>query len=189
MGATREEGMTHQDVQAAIDRIDRRVRMAHARDPWGGATYLRDYYQKCADQRALAAQLFPALDTSDGWRAIMARVVPHQDQYLAVLLAQPEIPSEWAFWWGYLVGNRDIMRHHVLEPIWAFEWGFLIGDREQMLHLVTESEAAYCWGHYIGDRDIVRARVTDPYWIDQWQKYVEPGPAYSSQWRRKEPKE
>ncbi len=40
------------------------------------------------------------------------------------------VTSEWAFYWGRDIGDREIMRERVTESKWAYFWARQIGDRE-----------------------------------------------------------
>lgn len=83
------------------------------------------------------------------------------------------IPSEWAFYWGLYIGDREVMRDRVVDSRWAYCWGMDIGDREVMRDRVVDSKWAYKWGYYIGDRKIMRDRVVDSEWAKLWEINVE----------------
>jgi hypothetical protein len=83
-----------------------------------------------------------------------------------------EFPSRWAFWWGFHVGDREIMRDKVTESEWAYTWARYIGDREIMRDRVTESEWAYKWALRFGDRELMRDRVTESEWASCWARDI-----------------
>lgn len=45
---------------------------------------------------------------------------------------------------------------------WAYNWGYKIGDREIMRPKVTECEWVYWWIRNIGDKDTMLGRINDP---------------------------
>jgi len=79
------------------------------------------------------------------------------------------IPSMWAYYWGFYVGDRNIMMKRVTDPEWAYYWALDIGDRNIMMKRITNPKWAYLWIKNIGNEEIMRKRMSKSEW-SYWQK-------------------
>jgi len=101
------------------------------------------------DMRLLGIQLFPELETliraPDNCFSIILQSInikkPLRDRFFDL----ESIPSEVAYKWAIVIGNKGIMLDHIKESLWALQWARYIGDTGTMALRITRVEDAREW--------------------------------------------
>lgn len=120
-------------------------------------------------------------------------VTVESDATLLSYLNTETLSSDDAFMWGYVIGNKDIMKNYINESS-LVNWVKYVypEDRERAFALLTNENVLCDWGVELGDRDVIRPsivssncafawalnipeeraamkpRITEPVWIEAW---------------------
>jgi hypothetical protein len=85
------------------------------------------------EQRQLAIKLFGHLDPGlssiitdedNCFKDIFKHLLKYRNEVLGII-KDIEIPSEWAYWWAYHIGDHDIMIDKVTDTQWGRWWNYM----------------------------------------------------------------
>jgi len=102
-------------------------------------------------------KIWPYKETSDEFMLLLEKY--DENMMFDDFLSKETIPSAWAYYWSYFIGDREIMKDMIRESKWAYFWSVNFGDCEIMRDRITDPEWALYWGLLRGDKEIMRERI------------------------------